>query len=194
MAKKLTILATLLLLLSGCTDMTVEDFRGKQPEMRIETYFDGPTQASGIVRDRFGNLRRQFTVTMTGRWDGDVFVLEEDFVYDDGEQDRRVWRVRKDGESGYRATAPDVIGEAVGKVAGNALNWRYTLALPISGRVWHIDFDDWMFLQPDGVLINQAHMSKFGIRIGEIVLSFSKPAQTAVNEFKDAPARVVALP
>ena len=194
MAKKLTVLATLLLLLSGCTDMTVEDFRDKQPEMRIETYFAGPTQGSGIVRDRFGNLRRQFTVTMTGRWEGDVFVLEEDFVYDDGEQDRRIWRVRKEGENGYRATAADVVGEAVGTVAGNALNWRYTIALPISGRVWHIDFDDWMFLQPDGVLINQAHMSKFGIRIGEVVLSFSKPAEAAASACEDVPARVVALP
>jgi hypothetical protein len=173
--------------------MTVTDFQGREPEMRIETYFAGPTEGAGIVRDRFGNLRRQFTVTMTGRWEGDVFVLEEDFVYDDGETDHRTWRVHREGVDGYRATAPDVIGEAVGKTSGNALNWRYTLALPIGGRTWHIDFDDWMFLQPGGVLINQAYMSKFGIRIGEIVLSFRKPAAAASDSIS-GPARTAALP
>jgi hypothetical protein len=31
-----------------------------------------------------------------------------------------------------------------------------------------------MFLHQDGVLVNRARMSKFGIRVGEIVLFFSK--------------------
>ena len=68
------------------------------------------------------------------------------------------------------------VGVASGKSYGNALNWSYTLALPIGGRTWHVAFDDWMLLQPDGVLINRADMSKFGIRLGEIVLFFSKEA------------------
>jgi len=66
------------------------------------------------------------------------------------------------------------VGEAVGTVAGNAFNWRYTLALPIEGRTWHVDFDDWMFLVDDQVMLNRAVMSKFGIRLGEVTLSFTK--------------------
>jgi hypothetical protein len=66
------------------------------------------------------------------------------------------------------------VGEAVGVIAGNAFNWRYTLALPIDGRTWHVDFDDWMFLIDDQVMLNRAVMSKFGIRLGEVTLSFTK--------------------
>ncbi|MBM3480321.1 MAG: DUF3833 domain-containing protein, partial [Alphaproteobacteria bacterium] len=37
-----------------------------------------------------------------------------------------------------------------------------------------VDFDDWMFLQPGGVMLNRARVSKFGIAIGEVTLSFSR--------------------
>lgn len=164
--------------------MKVEDFDGRTPRFVLEDYFSGETRAWGIVRDRFGNIRRQFTVEMTGEWDGSALTLDEYFVYDDGETDRRTWTVRKLDEHTYQGRAADVIGVASGKSYGNALNWSYTLALPIGGRTWHVDFDDWMLLQPDGVLINRADMSKFGIRLGEIVLFFSK--QVAVETVSEA--------
>ncbi|MAK55160.1 MAG: hypothetical protein CML17_04875, partial [Pusillimonas sp.] len=34
--------------------------------------------------------------------------------------------------------------------------------------------DDWMFLMNDKVMLNRATMSKFGIRLGEVTLSFHK--------------------
>ena len=69
----------------------------------------------------------------------------------------------------------DVVGEAAGESAGNALRWGYTLALPVDGRIWHVQFDDWMFLMDGHTMINKAQMSKFGIRLGEVTLSFTKP-------------------
>jgi hypothetical protein len=67
-----------------------------------------------------------------------------------------------------------VVGEAIGESAGSALNWRYVMALPVDGRVWHVDFDDWMFLVDERVLLNRATMSKFGIRLGEVTLSLTR--------------------
>lgn len=154
--------------------MKIEDFEGKTPKLVLEEYFAGKTRAWGIVRDRFGNVRRQFTVDMVGSWDGEVLVLDEKFSYDDGETDTREWKIRKLDANTYEGKAADVIGTAVGKSHGNALNWHYTLALKIGERVWNVAFDDWMFLQQDGVLFNRAEMSKFGIRIGEITLFFKK--------------------
>jgi hypothetical protein len=166
--------------------MRVEDFEGRQPRFVLEDYFAGDTKAWGIVRDRFGVVRRQFTVDMTGTWDGDTLTLDEHFVYDDGATDRRTWTVRRIDEHTYEGRAADVVGAATGRSFGNALNWRYTLALPIGGRTWHVDFDDWMLLQPDDVLINRADMSKFGIHIGEIVLFFRKDAAAANVETRAA--------
>jgi hypothetical protein len=37
-----------------------------------------------------------------------------------------------------------------------------------------MNFDDWMFLVDDRVMLNRAAMSKFGISFGEVSLSFTK--------------------
>ena len=84
------------------------------------------------------------------------------------------WRVTKLADGRYTGRADDVVGEALGQASGNALRWRYTLALPVDGRVWHVDFDDWMFLMSDKVMLNRATMSKFGITLGEVTLSFTR--------------------
>ena len=149
----LIVLALLGLLTAGCNTMKIEDYEGKSPKLVLEDYFDGETRAWGIVRDRFGNIRRQFTVDMVGHWDGQLLVLDETFSYDDGETDKRVWKIRKIDAHTYEGKATDVIGSAVGKAYGSALNWRYTLALKIGERTWNVAFDDWMFLQSDGVLL-----------------------------------------
>jgi hypothetical protein len=117
---------------------------------------------------------KRFEVRMTGRWEGNKGVLEEDFIYSDGSKQRRVWHIEEIGPGQYRGRADDVIGEAIGEASGNALRWRYTLALPIEGRTWHVQFDDWMFLINDQVMINRAKMLKFGIELGEVTLSFHK--------------------
>ena len=85
-----------------------------------------------------------------------------------------MWRLRRHDDGRYTGRADDVVGEASGQVAGNALRWRYTLALPVDGRVWHVQFDDWMFLVDERVMLNRAVMSKFGVRLGEVTLAFSK--------------------
>ena len=68
-----------------------------------------------------------------------------------------------------------MVGEATGQTAGNAFRWNYTLRLPVDGSVYEVQFDDWMFLMDDRVMLNRATMSKFGVRLGEVLLSFSKP-------------------
>ncbi len=101
-------------------------------------------------------------------------VLDEQFAYADGEKQRRVWRVRKLGRGQYSGRADDVVGEARGETAGNAIRWRYVLALPVDGRTWEVDMDDWMHLVDDRVLLNRTTMSKFGVRLGEVTLAFLK--------------------
>jgi hypothetical protein len=157
------------------------DFKEAKPLFTIETYFTGQTQAWGIFEDRFGNLRRQFTVDISGKWDGKELVLDERFQYSDGETDQRVWRITKTGEHSYEGRAADVIGIARGKAYGNALNWQYDMDLKVGGSTLRVHFDDWMFLQPGGVMLNRAKVSKFGIEIGEVTLAFSKPDQSATT-------------
>jgi hypothetical protein len=167
--------------------MKLADFAEQQPELLLENYFAGQTRAWGIFEDRFGNLRRQFTVDIDGTWNGEELVLDERFSYSDGETDRRVWRIRKRGDRGYEGRADDVVGTAVGEARGNALNWRYTMDLKVGDGSWRVTFDDWMFLQPDGVLINRARVSKWGITVGEATIFFVKDE---AQDFKRAAAQL----
>jgi hypothetical protein len=111
---------------------------------------------------------------MTGTWQGNEGTLDERFTYSDGKTERRVWRLTDLGSGRWRGRADDVVGEATGVAAGNALNWAYTLRLTVDGSTWDVQFDDWMFLMDERVMLNRAVMSKFGIRLGEVTLAFYK--------------------
>lgn len=183
MAARLGAVLMALIVLHGCTSMKPSDFKDAEPRLTIEEYFAGKTQAWGIFEDRFGNLRRQFTVDISGTWDGKELVLDERFQYRDGETDRRIWTIRKVGEHAYEGRAPDVIGTARGESHGNALNWRYDMDLKVGDGKFRVHFNDWMFLQPSGVLVNRARLTKLGFEIGEVTLFFmkAKPAAKAAD-------------
>lgn len=160
--------------LSGCYEMKITDFDSNKNKFVLEEYFLGETKAWGIFEDRFGNLRRQFKVNIDGYFDEDLFVLDEDFDYFDGEKGNRVWKIKIIDEGVYEGTAQDILGSATGVAKGNALNWQYVMKLPIAGRELKVKFDDWMFLQSDNVLINRAVVSKWGLNIGTVTIFFEK--------------------
>ena len=168
--------ATTLGLLGGCGSApVVSDYANERPTLDLQRFFNGPMVAHGLFTDRQGRVKRRFTVKLMGRWDGRDGVLEEDFQYSDGETQRRVWRLKAVGPGLWEGRADDVVGIAVGRSAGNALNWRYTLALPVDGRTYEVQFDDWMYLMDEHTMLNKAVMSKFGVTLGEVTLSFCKP-------------------
>ena len=161
--------------------MKAEDFAERTPKLVIEDYFLGQTKAWGIFQDRFGKLRRQFEVTIEGSLEGDTLVLVEDFLYDDGEEERRIWRIRRTGPHTYEGQADGVVGAAKGEAYGNALKWSYRFDLKVGDSTWEVTFDDWLFLQSDGVLNNRAAVTKFGILLGEVTLFFQKPPRRAAQ-------------
>ncbi len=164
-----------LLLLYGCTSMKISDFETQTPKLDLFDYFDGQTTAWGFFEDRFGTVKRQFRVDIEGVIEDQTLVLTEDFYYDDGEIDQRIWRIQQQDDKTYRGTADDIIGEAKGAAAGNALNWQYTLKLKVKEQFWHVDFNDWMFLQSDNVLLNKAVVTKWGLEVGRVQIFFKKP-------------------
>lgn len=163
------------LALMACAAPTVDDYVGQTPTLDLAQYFNGTVNAHGMFTDRSGKVVKRFTVTMNCRWQGDEGMLDEAFIYSDGQRERRVWRLTKLGNGRYSGVADDVVGTASGQTAGNAFNWRYTLKLPVEGRLVEVQFDDWMYLMDERVMLNKAVMSKFGLRLGEVTLAFFKP-------------------
>ncbi len=160
--------------LAGCAGPSVQEYAKEQPRLDLREYLNGPLTAHGMFTDRSGKVVKRFTVQMTGRWTGDEGTLQEHFVYSDGSTQQRTWHLKHLGEGRYSGRADDVVGEAEGRSAGNALHWRYVLALPVNGRVWNVDMDDWMYLMDGRTMLNRTAMSKFGVHLGDVTLAFTK--------------------
>ncbi len=165
---------TALASLSGCASPTVDDYASQKPVLDLRTYFNGMVDAWGIFTDRNGKVVKRFTVEMKCQWHNDQGILDEDFVYSDGTKEKRIWKLTDKGNGAYVGIAGDVVGTAEGQTKGNAFNWRYTLALPVDGTVLNVQMDDWMYLMNDRVMLNKARMTKLGIHLGDVTLSFTK--------------------
>jgi hypothetical protein len=165
-------------LVAGCGSIDPQVYAREQPALDLKQYFSGTLLGHGLFMDRSGQVQRRFVVTIRASWDGDTGTLDEDFVWSDGEKEKRVWTLQPvAGQPGrWRGTAADVRGEAAGIVAGNALNWTYTFMLKTrDGKRYDIDFDDWMFLVDEKVMLNRAVLSFWGFRVGEVLISFQRP-------------------
>ncbi len=174
MKRRLLLALSAATLAGGCASPSPSDYSAERPVLDLKSYFNGELVAHGIFSDRSGKVVRRFVVAMTCIWQGNQGELDERFTYSDGKTERRVWRLVDLGGGRYVGRADDVVGEAIGIAAGNALNWRYTLRLPVDGSVYEVQFDDWMYLVDDRVMLNKAKMSKFGIHLGEVTLSFQR--------------------
>jgi Protein of unknown function (DUF3833) len=172
------------LLLAACTGKpSFDDPALSDRKLNLEEFFDGTVVAQGQFQDVFGKVRRRFDVTVEGDWDGEKLRLVEDFVYEDGSTEQRVWTLVKTGpetdSQTWRGTAPGVIGEATGREDGDRFNWRYTIDLPVpaaDGTVEkvRVTFDDWIWLMSDGRVLNRAYMKRYGVDVGDVTIWFEK--------------------
>ena len=174
MRRRLLLAGGAALLTTACAGPEIQDYAAEKPALDLRQYFNGRVDGWGIFTDRSGKVVRRFVVVMNCTWSGNEGVLDEDFTYSDGTKQKRVWRLTRGEDGRYTGRADDVVGEATGQARGNALRWNYTLALEVDGRTWHVQMDDWMYLMSDQVMLNRTVMSKFGIRLGEVTLSFTK--------------------
>jgi hypothetical protein len=137
----------------------------------------GRTVAYGVFQDRFGRVRRSFNVTVSGRWDGAVFILDEAFVYDDGERETRQWRVTKGSTGHFTATCADCIGTARGRSDADGSHMRYAFRLRLKSRSLVVKFDDRLIRVGRHLAINRARVSKWGLTLGEAMIVFERQDQ-----------------
>ena len=166
-----------LFLITSCSnnsDMKPEDFKNKEPRLIIEEYLNGNVKAWGMLQNRSGKVIRQFTADLDGTWDGQLLILDEKFNWDNGEIQKRKWKIKKIDNHSYEGTADDVVGTARGFSYGPAFKFEYVLLVPVKGKEMKITFDDWIFLQDKNVAINRAKMTKFGFKVAELTVFFYK--------------------
>ena len=164
----------LILLLNSCSEMKPENYKNTKPIIKIEEYFQGNIKAWGMLQGRSGEVKRQFVADMKGEFDGQNLILDETFIWNDGEKQERRWTIKKVGDNRYEGTAPDVVGVAKGVSFGSAFKFEYKLLVPYKDKKIKISFDDWIFKQDEKTAINKAKLSKFGFKVGELIVFFQK--------------------
>ena len=164
----------LILLLNSCSEMKPEDYKNTKPIIKIEEYFQGNVKAWGMLQGRSGEVKRQFVADMKGEFDGKNLILDETFIWNDGEKQERRWTIKKVGDNKYEGTAPDVAGLAKGVSFGSAFKFEYKLLVPYKDKKIKIKFDDWIFRQDEKTAINKATLTKFGFKVGELTVFFIK--------------------
>lgn len=166
----------LCLLLGSCGNVGVEHYANERPTLDLPAFFAGPVTAWGIFQKPSGEVVKRFVVDISSRREGERLILDERFRYSDGTRQQRIWTLTPDGAGRWRGRAADVVGEAVGEIAGNALRWRYELDLVVDDSTWKVSFDDWMYLMDEDTLINRSSMRKFGVELGQVTLFFRRGA------------------
>ena len=154
--------------------MKPEDYKYTKPVIKIEEYFQGKVKAWGMLLSRSGQVKRQFTADMKGEFDGKNLILDETFIWNDGEKQERKWDIRKIDNNTYEGTASDVVGIAKGVSFGSAFKFEYQLLIPYKNKKIKVRFDDWIFKQDDKTAINKATLTKFGFKVGELIVFFVK--------------------
>lgn len=168
----LLIIASLFLI--SCSAPSVDHYKNTSPEFDFKTFFSGNLKAYGVVQDYKGELTRKLVVDLNATWQGNKGVIEEDFVYDDGETQKRIWFITLNDDNTLTGTADDVLGIAQGKSNGSVFHWNYNVEIPYNGSMLEVNFDDWMFLVTDSHLINRTSIIKFGVEVGEVTLVIEK--------------------
>lgn len=171
----------LAIFLTSCS-ADIDEYQGVEPKFDLFGYFTGQSQAWGMVQDYRTMQTRRFHVILHGVVQHNQLTLDEQFVYDDGKTESRVWTITREGEGRYIGRANGVIGEAVGQEMGNALRWQYRFHLKTEEHDLEVEFDDWLYRQDELHLFNTTTISKWGATLGRVTLFFAKPvAVSPVN-------------
>lgn len=162
-----------LLLMAGCST-DVGEYQQATPRFDLFEFFQGDLTAWGMIQDYSDKQTRRFEVQIQGQVDGDTLTLVEDFVFDDGETDQRVWVIKRVEDKRYQGQADDIVGVASGEEMGNVLQWKYDFELPRGDSTVTVTFDDWLYRQDDKRAFNVTKIRKLGFEVGRLTIFFEK--------------------
>ena len=141
----------------------------------IRRHLNGPIICEGIIYGPTGRVTSRFVGDFDCVWDGNEGVMNEFFRYCDGSEQRRAWQLSLGRDGNIRATANDVVGEGTGQQSGDSVQLKYKFQLPESAGGHVLDTVDWMYLAPNGTIVNRSQFRKYGMKVAELVATM-RPA------------------
>jgi hypothetical protein len=168
-------------------------FRAQRPEtyakaagpvFDLSRHLSGPLLLEGVIHGPTGHVTSRFTADAYGDWTGPSGTLREVFYYDTGRQQSREWQLKVSPDGKIEGTAVDVVGVARGQVAGSTVVMRYRFRLPAESGGHVLNVTDWMYLAPNGTIMNRSQFTKAGIMVAELVAT--------IRQVSEQPARQMA--
>ncbi|CAN1539839.1 Protein of unknown function DUF3833 [Paracoccaceae bacterium] len=150
---------------------TPKAYAASEPAMDIRKVLSGPIASEGVIFGPTGQMTSRFVARMEGTWAGNHGTLAEDFHYANGTTQQRLWTLGVAADGTITGTAPDIIGTARGRQSGATVQMTYRIQLPDDAGGHVLDVVDWMYLMPNGTILNKSEMRKFGIKVAELVAS-----------------------
>jgi hypothetical protein len=153
------------------------DYKGQEPAFDIRTVLRGGILCEGVIYGPTGRVTSRFVADMDATWDGNRCVMAEAFHYESGRRQNREWTLTLSNDGKIKAEAPDVIGMGEGRQEGNSVLLRYDIRLPEDAGGHVLSVTDWMYLTPNGTIINRSQFRKFGIKVAKLVATMrQRPA------------------
>lgn len=139
------------------------------PPFDLRQHLSGPLVLEGILYGPTGRVTSRFVADAEGIWQGNDGTLREVFHYDSGRVQSREWKLRLLPGNRIEGRAEDVDGIATGCISGPTvqMNYRYRLPADAGGHV--LSVTDWMYLAPNGSIINRSQFTKAGLTVAELV-------------------------
>jgi hypothetical protein len=137
-------------------------------------FLEGETLAQGVFEDRYGRLKRRFSVEMRGRGSGNDFTLDEHFTYDDGIEEFRTWRLRRGAGGRFSGRCAESVGDARGWCTRGMARMDATLRLPMGNRALRLHFADAFYRIGADRAFSRSIVSKWCIRVGTVLMVYQK--------------------
>ena len=169
----IVILISVPLLISCTTKLDL--YENRSPAFSMTQFFSGQLCAKGLVRNRDASVNRKFVADIIATSGSGIVTLDESFLFDNGERQKRVWEFHRQG-TGWLGQAGDVVGEAIAETKGDTLHLNYQLKIEMDGDELIIDMDDWLHLVDENTLMGSTQMTKWGFDVGQIDIFIQKSA------------------
>ena len=141
---------------------------GPLPRITLDQAFSGRATGAGVFRVDLTGAERRFTARLHGRLVGDRLTVVEDFLYDDGEENCLTWVFDKSGPGRWTGRREDTVGVAEVIEAGSEIRLSYLADFRSGDDITRLGFEDVIYFGPDGRVINDAIVTRFGVPIGRV--------------------------
>jgi hypothetical protein len=171
MNRRSLILGAVALSVSGCAAAPRAPSEPTRP-LTLVSAFEGRTTGRGVFRIRLTGDERRFTARLngivTGKAPERTLTVTEDFVFDDGQEDRLTWVFRETAAGRWSGKREDTVGEAEVIESDGVIRLVYTADFRSPSGVTRLGFRDIIYAGPDDTIINDGVVSRWGLPVADV--------------------------